>query len=352
MLDQLEKIEQDALVSLDDVEDQEALEKWRVANLGRSSPLMAVFDQMRELPKDERPAIGRRSNEVKQLLEKKHTEKDGMLNQLALHKSLETERLDVTMPGRPAAIGRLHPITITMRQIYRIFAEMGFQVYQSRDVETDEYNFQLLNFPPHHPAREMQDSFYIAGDYEEDNPVLLRTHTSPGQIHSMREYSASNPEDPPPIRIILPGMCYRHEQITARAESQFTQVEGLAVGKEITFSDLKGTLSDFNKRMFGENVRSRFRASHFPFTEPSAEVDIECFVCGGEGCPVCKRTGWLEILGCGMVHPTVLHNGGYNPHVYTGFAFGMGPERITMLRHRIEDIRYFWANDVRFLEQF
>ncbi|UCF28343.1 MAG: phenylalanine--tRNA ligase subunit alpha [Chloroflexota bacterium] len=352
MLDQLEKIEQDALRSLEDVEDEEALEKWRVANLGRSSPLMAVFDQMRDLPKDERPAIGRRSNEVKQKLENKHSEKDGLLNQLALQKTLETERLDVTMPGRPVTLGRLHPITKTTRQIYRIFAEMGFQVYQSRDVETDEYNFQLLNFPPHHPAREMQDSYYIAGDYEEDNPVLLRTHTSPGQIHAMREYSASNPEDPPPIRIILPGMCYRHEQISARSESQFTQVEGLAVGKEITFSDLKGTLSDFNKRMFGENVLSRFRASHFPFTEPSAEVDIECFVCDGKGCPVCKRTGWLEILGCGMVHPIVLQNGGYDPKIYTGFAFGMGPERITMLRHRVEDIRYFWANDVRFLEQF
>jgi phenylalanyl-tRNA synthetase alpha chain len=352
MIDQLEKIEQDALRSLEDVEDEEALEKWRVANLGRSSPLMAVFDQMRDLPKDERPAIGRRSNEVKQKLKKKHSEKDGLLNQLALQKTLETERLDVTMPGRPVTVGRFHPITKTTRQIYRIFAEMGFQVYQSRDVETDEYNFQLLNFPPHHPAREMQDSYYITGDYEEDNPVLLRTHTSPGQIHAMREYSASNPEDPPPIRIILPGMCYRHEQISARSESQFTQVEGLAVGKEITFSDLKGTLSDFNKRMFGENVRSRFRASHFPFTEPSAEVDIECFVCDGEGCPVCKRTGWLEILGCGMVHPIVLQNGGYDPKIYTGFAFGMGPERITMLRHRVEDIRYFWANDVRFLEQF
>jgi phenylalanyl-tRNA synthetase alpha chain len=181
---------------------------------------------------------------------------------------------------------------------------------------------------------------------------LLRTHTSPGQIRAMCEYSAENPEDPPPIRIILPGMCYRHEQITARSEIQFTQVEGLAVGKHITFSDLKGTLSDFARRMFGQQVRSRFRASHFPFTEPSAEMDIECFVCGGEGCPVCKRTGWLEILGCGMVHPVVLQNGGYDPEKYTGFAFGAGPERIAMLRYRIEDIRSFWANDVRFLEQF
>ncbi len=352
MLEQLEKIKQDALSNLELIDDQESLESWRVAYLGRSSPLMTVFDQLRQLPKDERPAIGRLANQVKQSLELKHDEKAKKLKQLGLRRALETERLDVTLPGRAFSFGRLHPTTKTLRKVYQIFAEMGFQVYLSRDVETDEYNFQLLNFPPHHPAREMQDSFYIEGEFEEDNPLLLRTHTSPGQIRAMREYSAANPQDPPPIRIILPGMCYRHEQVTARAESQFTQVEGLAVGKNITFSDLKGTLSDFNKRMFGENVRSRFRASHFPFTEPSAEVDIECFVCGGEGCPVCKRTGWLEILGCGMVHPIVLHNGGYDPRIYTGFAFGLGPERITMLRNRIEDIRYFWANDIRFLEQF
>ena len=352
MLDQLEKIEQDALSNLELMDDQESLESWRVAYLGRSSPLMTVFDQLRQLPKDERPAVGRRANQVKQSLELKHNEKAEKLKQVGLRRALETERLDVTLPGRAVSFGRLHPTTKTLRKVYQIFAEMGFQVYLSRDVETDEYNFQLLNFPPHHPAREMQDSFYIEGEFEEDNPLLLRTHTSPGQIHAMREYSAANPQDPPPIRIILPGMCYRHEQVTARAGSQFTQVEGLAVGKNITFSDLKGTLSDFNKRMFGENVRSRFRASHFPFTEPSAEVDIECFVCGGEGCPVCKRTGWLEILGCGMVHPIVLQNGGYDPRIYTGFAFGLGPERITMLRYRIEDIRYFWANDIRFLEQF
>jgi phenylalanyl-tRNA synthetase alpha chain len=239
-----------------------------------------------------------------------------------------------------------------MRKIYHIFGEMGFQIYLSRDVETDEYNFQLLNFPPHHPAREMQDSFYITGNHEVDNPVLLRTHTSPGQIRAMRGYTEKNPQDPPPIRIVLPGMCYRYEQISARSEIQFTQVEGLAVGRHITFSDLKGTLNDFARRMFGAQVRTRFRASHFPFTEPSAEMDVECFVCEGDGCPVCKRTGWLEILGCGMVHPIVLLNGGYDPEKYTGFAFGMGPERITMLRYRVEDIRNFWANDVRFLEQF
>jgi phenylalanyl-tRNA synthetase alpha chain len=198
----------------------------------------------------------------------------------------------------------------------------------------------------------MQDSFYIAGDYPPDNPVLLRTHTSPGQIRAMREYSAANPHDPPPVRIILPGMVYRYEQITARSEVQFNQVEGLAVGEHITLADLKGTLTDFARRMFGQNVQTRFRASHFPFTEPSAEMDVECFVCGGEGCPICKRSGWLEILGSGMVHPVVLQNGGYDPRRFTGYAFGMGTERMTLLRYRIEDIRNFWANDLRFLEQF
>jgi phenylalanyl-tRNA synthetase alpha chain len=352
MLDKLERITEDAVSSLQAINDQQELENWRVEHLGRSSPLMAVFDQIRTLPKEQRPEIGRRANEIKQSLESQLAEKAGALHQSELQRSLEQDRLDVTLPGRPLPLGRLHLTTQTLRRIYLIFAEMGFQVYLSRDVETDEYNFQLLNFPPYHPARDMQDSYYVLGDFDPENPVMLRTQTSPGQIHAMREYSALYPEDPPPIRIIVPGMCYRHEQISARSESQFTQVEGLAVGKEITFSDLKGTLSDFAKRIFGEDVRTRFRASHFPFTEPSAEMDIECFVCNGEGCSVCKRTGWLEILGCGMVHPTVLHNGGYDPHVYSGFAFGIGPERVAMLRYRIDDIRNFWANDIRFLTQF
>ena len=352
MLKKLDLIKSDSLSSLDAVEDLESLEQWRIINLGRSSSLMQVFDQLGQTPKEDRPSVGRRANEVKKALEGAYSEKIENLEQIKLLRSLETESLDVTLPGHSIVKGRLHPITQTMRKIYKIFGEMGFQIYISRDVETDEYNFQLLNFPPHHPAREMQDSFYITGDYEEDNPVLLRTHTSPGQIRAMREYTEKNPEDPQPIRIILPGMCYRYEQISARSEIQFTQVEGLAVGRHITFSDLKGTLSDFARRMFGAQVRTRFRASHFPFTEPSAEMDVECFVCEGNGCPVCKRTGWLEILGCGMVHPIVLQNGGYDPEKYTGYAFGMGPERITMLRYRVEDIRNFWANDVRFLEQF
>jgi len=353
MLEQLEIIEKEALTALEEVGDIDSLGQWKVKYLGRSSDLMGTFDNLRDLPKDERPAVGRGANQVKQRLEAEYEGKSEHLRRLAVSRSLEKERLDVTLPGRPFPRGRLHPITQTMREIYAIFAEMGFQVYLSREVETDEFNFQLLNFPPHHPAREMQDSFYVeSGTDRGQNPVLLRTHTSPGQIHAMREYAAMDPENPPPVRIILPGMCFRYEQVTARSEMQFNQIEGLAVGTDITMGDLKGTLSDFARRLFGQQVRSRFRASHFPFTEPSAEMDIECFVCGGEGCAVCKRTGWLEILGCGMVHPIVLQNGGYDPQKYTGYAFGMGPERITMLRHRIEDIRYFWSNDLRFLEQF
>ena len=358
MLEELERIQHEALQALAEVADVEALDAWKTAHLGRKSPLMQVFPQMGKLPPEERPLVGKRANEVRQALEAAYAERAEALRQQALANALESERLDITLPGRRPPRGGLHPVTQTMRRIVDTFAEMGFQVVRSREVETDEYNFQLLNIPPHHPAREMQDTFYVdAGGDGDTYPVVLRTHTSPGQIHAMRQVTGYTgegplPENPPPLRVVLPGMVYRYEQITARSEIQFTQVEGLAVGRNITFSDLKGTLTDFAHRMFGPDARIRFRASHFPFTEPSAEVDVECFLCGGKGCNVCKYTGWLEILGSGMVHPVVLRNGGYDPEKYTGFAFGMGPERITMLRHHIEDIRYFWSGDLRFLEQF
>jgi len=352
MLAQLEQIKKNALATLEGLQTEESLEQWRVAHLGRASPLMQTFSQLGKLSKEERPIVGQKANEVKQALEAALTERVEQLKLVSLRRSLQAERLDVTLPGRPLRRGRLHPATQTLRQIFAIFADMGFQIYRARDVELDEYNFQLLNFPPNHPAREMQDTFFIEAGDRGDNPILLRAHTSPGQIHAMREFAAENPDNPPPVRIILPGMCYRHEQITARSEIQFNQIEGLAVGKNITFSDLKGTVADFARRLYGQQVHTRFRASFFPFTEPSAEVDVECFLCGGEGCMVCKGAGWLEIMGCGMVHPVVLRNGGYDPQKYTGFAFGMGTERGTMLRHGIEDIRYFWANDLRFLEQF
>ena len=341
MLEQINLIEKDALAALQSIPDEQTLEAWRVTYLGRSSPLMLVFDGLKELPKEERPVIGKRANLAKNTIEAAYTQQAEALRHNSLLRTLQQERLDVTLPGRPVILGRLHPITQTLRKIYQVFAEMGFQVFRSREVETDEYNFELLNIPAHHPARDMWDTFHTTTP-----GVLLRTHTSPGQIHVMLKYA------PEPIRVILPGMCYRYEQASARKDIQFTQVEGLAIGKNITFGDLKGTLNDFARRMFGESVLTRFRASYFPFTEPSGEMDIECFLCGGAGCAVCKGSGWLEILGCGMVHPVVLRNGGYDPITYSGFAFGMGPERVAMLRHSVRDIRNFWANDMRFLEQF
>ncbi len=353
MLEQLTHVEQAALAALEAAQDEAAIEQWRVAHLGRSAPLMQVFDQLGTLAKEERPAVGRRANEVKKAIEAAFAARSETLRQLTLARSLTSERLDVTLPGRRAPLGRLHPDTQTLRELYHVFGEMGFQVFRSREVETDEYNFQLLNFPVGHPARDMQDTYFVAiGAPRGDNPVVLRTHTSPGQIHAMRAYAAMNPDNPPPVRIVLPGMCYRYEQVTTRHETQFDQLEGLAVGPGITFGDLKGTLADMARRLFGQATRTRFRASYFPFTEPSAEFDIECFLCGGEGCGVCKGSGWLEIGGCGMVHPVVLRNGGYDPKRYTGYAFGLGPQRIAMLKNRIDDIRLFWQNDLRFLEQF
>lgn len=351
-MDQLNDIESSALESLASVSTEAALQAWKAAHLGRSSRLMQVFAGLGKLSKEEKPAVGAAANRVKVALEAALAARETEIKAAALAKSLEEDALDVTLPGRTLHVGRLHPSTQQLRRVLDILKEMGFQVYTSREVETDEMNFQLLNFPLHHPARDMQDSFYVESEGRGDNPILLRTHTSPGQIRAMREFAATNPQNPPPIRIALPGMCFRYEQVTSRSEMQFNQVEGLAVGEGITFADLKGTLSDFARRMFGQNARTRFRSDHFPFTEPSAEMDVECFVCGGKGCPVCKRSGWLEILGCGMVHPVVLQNGGYDPKRYSGFAWGMGPERQLMLRYKIDDIRYFWSNDIRFLGQF
>jgi phenylalanyl-tRNA synthetase alpha chain len=341
MLEQLNELEREADEALEVVADETALLAWRSTYLGRKGRVTEAVKGIGALPPEERPAYGRRANEVKQGLEAAYEVKVEALKQAARAHSLVADQVDVSLPGQRPRPGRLHPATRTLREIYRIFAEMGFQVYHSRDVETDDYNFTLLNIPPHHPARDMWDTFYTT-----EPGVILRTHTSPGQIHAMRQYY------PEPIRVILPGLCYRYEQITARSEIMFNQVEGLAVGKTITMADLKGTIVDFANRMFGEGRRVRFRASHFPFTEPSAEADIDCILCGGKGCRVCKYTGWIEILGSGMVHPVVLENGGYDPDVYSGFAFGMGPERIAMLKYAIDDIRYFWGNDLRFLEQF
>lgn len=341
MVEQLQDLERDAQAALAAAADEEALAAWRSAFLGRKGRVTEAVKALGELPREERPVYGQRVNEVKRRLEAAYEARAEALQQAARLRALAGEQVDVTLPGRPARPGRLHPATQTLRDIFRVFAEMGYQVYRARDVESDDYNFTLLNMPPHHPARDMWDTFYTTTP-----GVLLRTHTSPGQIRAMRDYC------PEPVRVILPGMCYRYEQITPRSEIMFNQVEGLAVGRAITMADLRGTIIDFANRMFGQGRRVRFRASHFPFTEPSAEVDIDCIICGGKGCRVCKYSGWLEIMGCGMVHPVVLRNGGYDPDVYSGFAFGMGPERVAMLKYRIDDIRYFWSNDLRFLEQF
>lgn len=344
MLEKLESLYQEALGALDAISGGDALRDWELKYFGKRGGVTELVRSVGALPKEERAAFGKRANEVKTALEAAYAEREKLVGAMELAKDLEEGEVDVTLPGRPRATGGLHPATQTLREYARIWAKMGFQVYRSREVEDDDTNFQLLNFPPHHPARDMQDTFHTTKPN-----VLLRTHTSPGQIRAMRELGENGTK---PIRVILPGMVYRYEQITARSEVQFNQVEGLAIGRNITMTDLKGTIAQFAREFYGADAAVRFRASYFPFTEPSMEVDVECFLCGGQGCRVCKYAGWLEISGAGMVHPVVLENGGYDPAVWSGFAFGMGPERATMLKHGITDIRYFWGNDLRFLEQF
>jgi len=341
MLQQLESLYTEARGSIQSITESAALETWESTYIGRKGGLTTLLRGVGQLPKDERAAFGKRANEIRDELNALFEERKEAVRQHELAKSMEAGEIDVTLPGRTIPVGGIHPATQTLREIYAIWADMGFQVFRTREVEDDQTNFEMLNIPPHHPARDMWDTFHTTTP-----GVILRTHTSPGQIHAMRRFA------PGPIRVILPGMCFRYEQISTRKEIQFNQVEGLAVGHNIRLSDLKGTITAFAQRIFGADRKVRFRGSYFPFTEPSMEVDVECILCEGKGCSVCSGTGWLEIAGCGMVHPTVLRNGGYDPAVHSGFAFGMGPERITMLKHGITDIRYFWGNDLRFLEQF
>jgi phenylalanyl-tRNA synthetase alpha chain len=337
----LASLEQRALAELNGAADEAAIRAWNGKYLGKSGELTLAVKQVGTLPPDQRRAYGQEVNRIKEALTKAYDAALERQKERALESSLAEGAVDVTLPGRPVRRGRLHLATQTLREIYAVFADLGFKVYRSREVEDDLTNFELLNMPPHHPARDMWDTFHTTTP-----GVLLRTHTSPGQIHVMRELC------PRPIRVILPGMCYRYEAITTRSEIQFHQVEGLAVGAQITMTDLKGTIVAFAKRIFGEERQVRIRSSYFPFTEPSIEVDMDCIVCAGKGCSLCKRTGWLEIMGAGMVHPVVLRNGGYDPERFSGFAFGMGSERIAMLKYAIDDIRQFWANDLRFLGQF
>lgn len=340
LLEQLADLRSVTAESLQQAEDEATLASIYSGVLGRQGRLTQILRQVGSLPREERPAAGKAGNECKRFLEDLHAERREELAAESFSQELSAEGIDVTLPGRQWTLGKLHPTTVVLREIYKIFRGMGFSIYEGREVESDEFNFELLNMPPGHPARDMWDTFYTTKP-----GIILRTHTSPGQIHAMREYA------PNPIRIILPGKVYRHEDVTARAESQFYQVEGLVVGRTISLSDLKGTVQLFADRIYGSGRKVRFRKSYFPFTEPSVEVDVDCMLCQAEGCRICKYTGWLEIMGAGMVHPKVLANGGYDPAAWTGFAFGMGPERVAMLKYGITDIRLFYTNDARFLSQ-
>lgn len=345
IIDELGTLEDEAQSALAAVGDLAALAEWRSAYTGKSGALTRLSRGLGALPADERPEVGRRVNALRERLEGAYTEAEGRLKLAAQAAELAADRIDVTMPGRAPALGHIHITNQVLRQVQQIFAEMGFQVWESPEVEYDDLNFTQLNFADDHPARDMQDTFYVELP-EGAPPVLLRTHTSPGQIRAMHRYA------PEPVRVLLPGKVYRNEPVTVRSEMMFHQFEFLAVGRNITLADLKGTLAFFAERMFGEQTQVRLRPSYFPFTEPSAEMDVSCFLCQGKGCRICKYAGWLEIGGCGMVHPNVLRNGGYDPAVFSGFAGGFGPERIAMLKYGIDDIRWFHSGDVRFVEKF
>jgi len=337
----LAELEQRAVAELAACGDEAALRAWNNNYFGKTGELALALRRIGEVPPADRKTYGQEANRVKETLTLQYDQALAAEQERGLTKSLTENPLDVTLPGRLSSPGRLHLATQVLRKIYSIFADLGFQVYRSRDVESDENNFELLNMPPHHPARDMWDTFHTTTP-----GVLLRTHTSPGQIHVMRELC------PQPVRVILPGMCYRFEQITTRSEMQFLQVEGLAIGPSIRMTDLVGTITAFARRLFGQERQVRIRSSYFPFTEPSIEVDVDWPKDDPNADRLTKGTGWLEIMGAGMVHPMVLRNGGYDPDKVSGFAFGMGPQRIAMLLHAIDDIRLFWQNDLRFLSQF
>ena len=319
--------------------DDADLEQLRVKYLGKKGELTAVLRGMGQLSPEERPVVGQIANEVRAIIEEAIAARAEVLKEQALEQQLKAEKLDVTMPGSAPMVGHIHPLTLVQRDLEDIFMGLGFAIAEGPEVEYDYYNFQALNIPEDHPARDTQDTFYIT------EKILLRSQTSPVQARTMEQQK-------PPIRIISPGRVYRSDAIDATHSPLFHQLEGLVVDKGITMGDLKGTLDTFAKQEFGSDTRTRFRPHHFPFTEPSAEVDISCFACGGKGCKLCKNEGWIEILGAGMVHPHVLEMCGIDPNVYSGFAFGLGIERIAMLKYHIDDMRLLYENDVRFISQF
>ena len=333
---------------LSGISDTESLEAWRVAYLGRRGRLTLFLRSLAQLDLEERRVAGALGNQAKVRLEELLDERSTSISEAQLTRSASEDRLDVTLPGRPLVTGRLHPTTQIVREICSAFIAMGFSVVEGPEVETDHYNFEMLNIPLGHPARDMWNTLWVDQQNESGNyPMLLRTHTSPMQARVMESTQ-------PPVRVVVPGKCYRYEATDATHEWHFYQVEGLAVDEGITFADLKGTLFEFARRLFGNDRKVRFRCDYFPFVEPGVDMSIDCFACDGEGsgCRICRDSGWIEIMGAGMVHPRVLAGVGYDPEKYTGFAFGLGPERIAMLKYGIEDIRLFYSNDLRFLSQF
>ncbi len=339
MKNQLESIRQAAKAALEHVSLIQDLEQLRIQYLGKKGELTAILKQMGKLSPEERPLVGQMANETRAYIEGAIESKKAQLAQKKQQEQRKAEKIDVTLPGNKITLGAKHPLSIVLDEIKEIFVGMGFEIVEGPEVEYDYYNFEALNIPKDHPARDTQDTFYI-----NDN-ILLRTQTSSVQVRVMEKQK-------PPIRIISPGRVYRSDAVDATHSPLFHQIEGLVVDKGITFADLKGTLEIFVRRLYGEDSVVRFRPHHFPFTEPSAEVDVQCFSCHGEGCRLCKGEGWIEILGCGMVHPKVLANCGIDPEVYSGFALGMGLERVVMRRYGIDDMRLFFENDMRFLKQF
>ena len=340
MEQELQRIKEEALSAIKSASDEQALQDVRVKYLGKKGEITALLKGLGKLSPEERPKMGALVNAVRQALEEEIDALKTSMEVVAMNARLEEEKIDITLPGRAPKTGHIHPLTTVNEMIEDFFMKMGYTVEEGPEIEQDHFNFECLNLPKDHPARDMQDSFYITENF------LLRTHTSPVQARTMQRHEPNSP-----IRMIAPGKVYRWDY-DATHSPVFHQVEGLIIDEHITFADLKGTIETFLRHMFGDDTKVRFRTSFFPFTEPSAEVDISCVMCGGEGCRVCSHTGWLEILGCGMVHPRVLELNGYDPNKVKGFAFGMGVERIAMLLYGIGDLRLFFEDDIRFLEQF
>ena len=349
---ELASVREEARAAITTTRTPQEAEAVRTSLLGRHGRLTLLLRSLSALAAEERPQVGELANEVRREIEAALTEQLRQLRESDLAQRLEHERLDMSLPGRPMRSGHLHPLMIVERRMREVLHAFGFEVFEGPEIETDEMNFELLNMPPDHPARDLWDTLYVAardggpeGRRPDPDGTILRTHTSPVQIRAMRALQA-------PIRVLMPGRCFRYEAVDASHGSEFFQVEGLVVDRETSLADLKGILEEFARAIFGDGTATRFRPGYYPFTEPSVAFDIGCLVCGGSGCPSCKRSGWMTILGAGMVHPTVLRNGGYDPDEFQGYAFGMGIDRVAILRYGITDIRLFFSGDLRFLEQF